>query len=57
MKRERERERYTRAHTLLHNHTRAYTHYCSSMVGDSEGMGGGGGGERERERERLQQQQ
>ena len=35
-----ERESCTRAHTLSHNHTRAYSHYCSSMVGYSEAMGG-----------------
>ena len=42
--RERERESYTRAHTLSHIQKRAYRHYCSSMVCYSEGIGGSGRG-------------
>ena len=57
--REGERETHTQTHacacthTLTHNHTRAYTHYCSSMVGYSEGIGGSGMKRRKGKKARL----
>ena len=42
-----ERERGTQAHihtALTHTHTRVFTHYCSSVVGYSEGIGRRAGG-------------